>query len=54
MKWIETLEDDDDDTGPIGSHSDHGPGPIVAGCGVASAVILITGAALIIYRLFTL
>ena len=54
MNWIETPEDDDDDTGPIGNHSDNGPGPLLAGCGIAAAVILIAGAFAIIYRLFAL
>ena len=31
-----------------------GPGPIVAGCGLIAAIILIAGAFFIIYRLFAL
>jgi hypothetical protein len=55
MNWFEDPDDDEEpDTGPLGSHSDPGPGPYLKGCGILAALILATGATIIIYRLLSL
>jgi outer membrane usher protein FimD/PapC len=53
MNWIEDPSDDEEDDA-MRSPLNDGPGPVVSGCAIVSALILITGIIFIIYRLLAL